>query len=86
MRLFPSAQASLAIPARRKEERYIYRVFISKAAVGIFLLLPNHITLPGVEYSGSHGSGGGVNRKGQETGSLLLATLETVSLDLEDLN
>ena len=32
------------------------------------------------------GGGGGVNRKVQETGSLLLATLETVSLDLEDLN
>lgn len=37
------------------EERYIYQVFISKASVGFFLLVPIHITPPG----------GGVFRKPQ---------------------
>lgn len=47
----------------KKKGGAVHSECIWETAVRISTLLPNHITLPGVEYSGSHGSGVGFLRK-----------------------
>ena len=79
-KLFPLAWISLSIPARRMEETYIYQVFISKATVGFFLLVPIHLTPPGVGVF-REPQGLQQEKTGKKDVNSLLATLSAGSLN-----